>query len=121
MPIFLRGRFYEFHVERVTSRHGQPITTIVGAEVGPEIPPEVAFRQVRHGMDVYTLNREDAYKLAARVHALRPLEHSPHDQAFYPHFHPGGISHQYDAMRPGRLRAIAGPGHVFFGQRGQRS
>lgn len=99
---------------------GQPIAAIVGAEIGPKIPPEVAFRQVREGLDIYTLNREDASKLAARGHAVRPLEHNPHDQAFYPYLHPGGIPHQYDPTRPGRLRATAGPGRVFFGQRGQR-
>jgi hypothetical protein len=119
MPYFLRGRFYEFHVERVISRPGQPIAAVVGAEIGPEIPTETAFKQVRDGMDVYTLNREDAYRLAARLHAARPLEHPPHDLAYYSHFHPGGVPHEYDPGRPGRLRTNAGPGHVFFGNRGQ--
>lgn len=117
MANFMRGRFYEFHVERVTSRPGQPITTVVGAEIGPEIPKEKAVRQVRQGMDVYTLNKEDAYKLATSVEAPRPLEHNPHNLAFYPHFHPGGVAHEYDPTRPGRLRANVGPGHVFFGNR----
>ena len=117
MPNFLRGRFYEFHVQRVISRPGQPITAIVGAEIGPEIAAEVAFRQVRDGMDVYTLSRDDAYRLAVRVHGARPLEHLPHDLAFYSHFHPGGVPHDYDPARPGRLRANVGPGHIFFGDR----
>jgi len=120
MPSFLRGRFYEFHAERVISRPGQPIAAIVGAEIGPEIPAETAFRQVRDGMDVYTVGKEDAYRLAARIHSARPVEHLPHDMAFYPHFHPGSVPHEYDPGRPGRLRAIVGPGHVFFGERGQR-
>ncbi|MGB8475315.1 MAG: hypothetical protein WCE61_14625 [Candidatus Acidiferrum sp.] len=113
----LQGRFYEFHVERVISRAGQPITTIVGAEIGPEIKKEAAHRQVREGMDVYTLNKEDAYKLATNVQPGRPLEHAPHNWAYYPHFHPGGVAHEYDPARPGRLRANLGPGHVFFGDR----
>ncbi|MGA2099258.1 MAG: hypothetical protein ABSH39_23480 [Candidatus Acidiferrum sp.] len=117
MANFMRGRFYEFHVERVISRPGQPITTAVGAEIGPEIPKEVALRQVREGMDVYTLNREDAYKLSTSINAARPLEHAAHNQAFYAHYHPGGVAHEYDPARPGRLRANMGPGHVFYGDR----
>jgi hypothetical protein len=117
MPTFLPGRFYEFHVERIISRPGQPIAAVVGAEIGPEIPRESALRQVRDGMDVYTLVKEDAYRLATGIHAARPLEHAPHNLAFYPHFHPGGVPHEYDPARPGRLRTTAGPGHVFFGAR----
>jgi len=85
MPNFLRGRFYEFHTERVISRAGQPIQTIVGAEIGPEIPNEVALRQVREGMDVYTPGKDDAYRLAMSVLSGRPVQHMPGNPAHFPH------------------------------------
>jgi hypothetical protein len=119
MPNILLGRFYEFHVERVISRAGQPIQTMIGIEVGPEISRELAFKQVREGMDVYTLGKNDAYQLELNVLSGRPVEHNPSKPAYFPHYHPGGATHKYDRSRPGRLRATVGPGHVFFGERGQ--
>jgi hypothetical protein len=113
-----RGNFYEFHSELVTSRAGQPIVTTVGAEIGPEIAREWALRQVRNGQDVYTLMKEDAYRLASAVFSGRPQEDSAHDEFYYRHFHPGGQHPTLDHDRPGRRRAVAGPGHVFFGERG---
>ena len=121
MPVLTAGRFYEFHGERIVSRAGQPIKTQAGFEIGSEISAETAARQVREGMDVYTLGKQDAYKLAAQLHAFRPVEHGAENEFYYSHFHPGGIAHEYDAARPGRLRAKVGPGHVFFGDRGQGS
>src|SRR5712692_10047029 len=115
----LRGQLYEFHAGRVISRPGQPIVTVVGVEIGPEISREEAFRQLRGGKDVYTLSKEDAYRLATPVYYARPVEDTPHDQFYYSHFHPGGVHPQFDHDRPGRPRAVAGPGHVFFGERGQ--
>jgi hypothetical protein len=119
MAQILKGFFYEFHAERVVSRAGQPITTVVGAEIGPQISRQDAVRQVRNGKDVYTLNREDAYKLATQLYAGRPVQDDPHGQFYYCHFHPGGAHPELDHDRPGRRRAIAGPGHVFFGGRGE--
>jgi len=114
----LRGLFYEFHAERVISRPGQPIVSVVGLEIGPQISREEAIRQVRSGKDVYTLNKEDASKLASQLYAGKPVEDPPHDRFYYSHFHPGGVHPQLDHDRPGRPRAVAGPGHVFFGERG---
>ena len=120
MAQVLKGMFYEFHAERVISRPGQPIATVIGVEIGPQISREDAARQVRGGKDVYTLNNEDAYKLASQLYAGRPLEDNPHDQFYYCHFHPGGEHPELDHNRPGRRRAVAGPGHVFFGLRGEK-
>ncbi len=119
MPVFTPGRFYEFHGERIVSRAGQPVRAQVGLEIGPEISRESAAGQVRDGMDVYTPGKQDAYKLAAHLHAFRPVEHGAHNEFYYPHFHPGGLPHEYDRTRPGRLRTKVGPGHVFFGDRVQ--
>jgi hypothetical protein len=90
MPQLLRGLFYEFHAERVISRRGQPIVSVVGFEIGPEIPREEALRQVRGGKDVYTLNKEDASRQASQLYAGRSVEDTQHDQVYYSHFHPGG-------------------------------
>src|SRR5579864_6484134 len=108
------GHFYEFHAERVISRPGQPIVTRVGMEIGPEISKEVAFRQLAAGKDVYTLSKEDAFKMASDLKRGTPVGDKPHDEFYYPHFHPGGEHPQLDHDRPGRPRAVAGPGHVFF-------
>jgi hypothetical protein len=89
MPQLLRGLFYEFHAERVISRRGQPIVSVVGFEIGPEIPREEALRQVRGGKDVYTLNKEDASRQASQLYAGRSVEDTQHDQVYYSHFHPG--------------------------------
>src|SRR5260370_18770142 len=119
MRVRSAGRFYEFHGERIVSRAGQPIKAQAGMEIGAESSGEAAARQVREGMDVYTPGKQDAYKLAAKLHAFRPVEHGAENEFYYSHFHPGGIPHQYDPARSGRLRAMVGPGHVFFGDRGQ--
>jgi hypothetical protein len=119
MPMQQKGRFYEFHAERVISRPGQPIVTVVGIEIGPEISQEMALQQLRSGRDIYTLNREDAYRTARSLHQGVPVQDEPHDEFYYPHFHPGGVHPELDRGRPGRRRAVAGPGHVFFGQRGE--
>ena len=119
MPSPQEGRYYEFHAERVISPPGQPIATLVGIEIGPQIAQEAALRQLRAGQDMYTLSREDAYRLACSAQHGTPVEDAPHDQFFYSHFHPGGEHPELDRNRPGRRRAAAGPGHVLFGNRGQ--
>ncbi len=57
MPMQQKGRFYEFHAERVISRPGQPIVT-VGRN--PDRPRKSRRRwplqQLRSGRDIYTLN-----------------------------------------------------------------
>ncbi len=107
--------FYEFHRERIVSRPGQPVRTVVAIEIGPEIAREDAFRRVRDGKDVYTLMQEDAYRLASSLHPGRPVEESPHapptasptgrEDVYYRHFHPGGLHDRF--------------GHIFFGERGE--
>jgi hypothetical protein len=119
MPPVLRGFFYEFHRQRVISRPGQPIVAMLGVEIGRQVSREEALRQVRSGKDVYTLNKEDAYRLASQLYAGRPAEDDAHGQFYYPHFHPGGEHPELDPSRPGRPKAMAGPGHVFFGERGR--
>ncbi len=117
--MILKGTFYEFHKERVISRPGAPLFTRPGLEIGPEIPREMALARVKSGKDVYTLSREEAYKLAVHVWPGRPIDELPHEPSkqtqskredvFYRHFHPGGV-HPSQA---------GGPGHVFYGERGE--
>lgn len=117
MPNITAGQFYEFHAERVISRAGQPIQSRPGIEVGPQIPAEEARRQLANGKDVYTPNKADAYRLALQLYPAAPVEDSPHDEFYFAHYHPGGVHPRLDHDRPGRRRAYAGPGHVFFGER----
>lgn len=117
---FLKGHFYEFHRSRVISRPGAELRTRNDIEIGPEIPNEKqAIRQVKLGMDVYTPWKFDAYKLATRVYAKAPTEDPAEENAYYPHYHPGGEHRKRFEERDGRPRAADGaPGHVFFGDRG---
>jgi hypothetical protein len=119
MPQVFRGLFYEFHTQRVISRAGQPIVSVPGLEIGRQISREEAVRQVRGGRDVYTLFKEDAYKLASQLYAQKAVEEPAHRQLYYAHFHPGGEHPELDRERPGRPKTVAGPGHVFFGERGK--
>jgi hypothetical protein len=109
------GAFYEFSRERVVSRAGQPIQTKDGVEIGLELSPERALRIVRGGGDVYTMRRQDAYRLALSAHGEPPVEeiHLPKERTqsgrkdvYFRHFHPGGVHHQ------------DGGGGVYFGDRG---
>jgi len=59
-----KGRFYEFHKERIVSRPGAPRTTRLGLEIGPEIHRAEAINRLRRKGDVYTLARQDAKSLA---------------------------------------------------------
>jgi len=116
----IAGLFYEFHRYRVVSRAGQPIQTKTNVEVGPKIGREDALHQVRNGKDVYTHRRSDAESLAESAYGADPKCDSPHGQAYFPHFHPGGEHPDFPPGQPGRPRAIAGPGHIFFGSRGEK-
>jgi len=112
----IRGTFYEFHSERVISRPGQPLDTRGGIEVGPVISREVALQHVKAGHDVYTLNSEDAYRLALQVTHGKPVQEVPHHprqasptgrmDVYFRHYHPGGDHEQF--------------GHIFFGRRGEK-
>jgi hypothetical protein len=113
------GVFYEFHKERIVSAPGAPLATREGMEIGPPISWEAAMRRVASGKDVYTLNKQDAYRLASHVAHGRPIQEFPHtppipspsgrEDVYYRHYHPGGLH----PNEPG------GPGHVFFGGRGE--
>lgn len=118
MPQLMRGLWYEFHAERVVSRAGQLVQTRTGIEVGPLITLEEARRQLKNGKDIYTTNKDDAYRLALHLYGFPPVEDSPHDEFYFAHYHPGGVHPRFDHDRPGRRRAYEGPGHVFFGPRG---
>jgi len=116
-----KGRFYEFHKERIVSRPGAPRTTRLGLEIGPEIHRAEAINRLRRKGDVYTLARQDAKSLAIDAFPgrdapqfepphppSRPTSHGRED-VYFPHFHPGGL-HPNDPR---------GLGHVFFGARGE--
>ena len=111
-----RGCFYEFHRDRAISRPGQPYDARVGIEIGPPINKEDAFRRAKAGKDVYTLAREDAYRLVLQLNSGSATLHPPHHppeasptgrkDVYFRHFHPGGDHDQF--------------GHIFFGQRGEQ-
>lgn len=112
------GLFYEFHKERIVSRAGQPLVRMPGIEIGPAIGREDAIRRLRMGKDVYTSAKGDAYKLALSVLHGRIGPEGPHmpnqpsptgrEDVYYRHYHPGNV-------HPDQ----GGPGHVFFGERGE--
>jgi len=109
------GYFYEFHKDRVISRPGQPLDIRVGLEIGPLITRERAFQEAKAGKDVYTLAKDDAYKLALQLNPGKPVQEGPHgpskasptgrEDVYFQHFHPGGLHDRF--------------GHIFFGQRGE--
>jgi len=114
----VKGRFYEFHRRRVVSRPGAELRTRTDIEIGPEISEKDALRQAGLGMDVYTPWRFDAYKLASRLYAEAPQYEGAHEDVYYPHYHSGKQHPKFDE-REGRPISKQGPGHVFFGERGQ--
>ena len=117
----LKGRFYEFHKERIVSTPGAPVTRRPGIEIGPEISRSDALRRLKRKEDVYTAALQDAKSLATDAFPGRfpPKFEAPHpprqptvagrDDVYFPHFHPGGL-HPTEA---------GGLGHVFFGERGE--
>lgn len=112
--------WYEFHRARVNSRPGQPITTTFpGTEISPRIFDVDARRQVTNGKDVYTFHKTAAERLAQSIYVTRPVCEMAHQMAHFPHFHPGGVHPVFPQGQPGRPRANDGPGHIFFGNRGE--
>lgn len=113
------GLYYEFHKERIVSRPGAPVVFRNGMEIGPLISWEDAMKRLLAGKDIYTLNKQDAYRLAVHCAHGQPVEESPHtppkpspsgrEDVYYRHFHPGGLHPNEEG----------GPGHVFFGGRGE--
>jgi hypothetical protein len=115
----LEGLFYEFHIYRVISKAGQPIQIKENLEIGPIIGRDDALSQVKNGKDVYTARSSDAKKIAAKLYQGNPEWEPAHEPTFFPHFHPGN-QHPLDHFAsPGRPHARNGPGHVFFGSRGE--
>jgi hypothetical protein len=111
--------FYEFHSYRVVSRAGQPILVKENVELGPIISREDAVRQAKSGKDIYTFLRRDAEKLAVQLYHADPSYDPPHQPSYFQHFHPGDEHPDIPRDRQGRPRAEVGPGHVFFGSRGE--
>ena len=115
MQFLMRGNFYEFEFGRVVSRPGQPLAIRQDIEIGREIPRELAFTRVRNGGNVYTVGKEDAFRLAKSVTGVDPVEDDPHNpqgpsptgrmNVYFRHLHPGGDHEAY--------------GHIFFGERGE--
>jgi hypothetical protein len=127
MKNLLAGTFYEFEAERITSRPGAALHRTPGVEIGRRISVEEAFRQIKAGKSVYTPMKQDAYRLAMRVAESRifknrdeqTYDEPPHrprfptrsgrHEVYFQHYHPAG-AHPSDHR---------GPGHVFFGDRGE--
>lgn len=87
-------------------------------EVGDVISEVKARLQVQNGGDVYTLLKEDAYRLAMSAYSgPRPVLESGHEDGFFSHYHPGGV---HPAYVPGHPKARGTPGHVFFGERDEK-
>lgn len=105
----VKGQYYEFDRSRF------------GIELGRNIPPPQAVTLVRGGRDVYTLNKEDAYKLAKSVYGMPPTECFTAHPSHFSHYHPGGMHPQYGKLDPKTFgKAREGFGHVFFNLRGGR-
>jgi hypothetical protein len=86
-------------------------------EVGMPILEEKARLHVKNGGDVYTLFKEDAYRLAMTVFGARAILESEDKPGFFSHYHPGGVHPVYV---PGHPKARGTPGHVFFGDRDEK-
>jgi len=120
----IRGLFYECDRYRVVSRPGQPLKTRTGIEIGKVTSRESALRDVRAGRDVYTLNAEDAYRLALQVSGGRPIEHLPHHppqasptgrmDVYFRHYHPDAGKDKGENDDDEKY------GHIFFGERGEK-
>ncbi|HEY9127417.1 MAG TPA: hypothetical protein VIM62_09845 [Acidobacteriaceae bacterium] len=118
-----KGCFYEFHRSRAVSRPGAELHLREDVEIGVEISRKSAIRQVANGKDIYTPFRADAYKLAAAAfNGVAPEWDGSHQPEFFPHYHPGGVhtgegEWEREATE-GRPISDVGPGHVYWGQRG---
>jgi hypothetical protein len=102
----LRGLFYEFDRARFQREVGDVITEVK------------ARLRLRNGGDVYTLFKEDAYKLATSAYSgPRPVLEGGHEAGYFSHYHPGGVHPVYV---PGHPKARDTPGHIFFGARDEK-
>ena len=105
----LKGEYYEFERSRL------------GMELGRNVAYPHAMTLVRGGRDVYTPNKEDAYKLARSVYPTSAEECFTGQDSHFAHYHPGGLHPEYGKGDPQSFgKARAGFGHVFFNLRGGR-
>ena len=86
-------------------------------EVGDAISEIKARTVLKNGGDVYTLFKEDAYRLAIAAWGRRASLDSGHGPGYFSHYHPGGVHPVYI---PGHPKAKDSPGHVFFGDRDEK-
>jgi hypothetical protein len=98
----IRGTFYSFDKSQ---EH---------REIGEAITDAKARMRVENGGDVYTLYKEDAYRLAMTAYSGRATLEAPHEPGYFSPYHPGGVHPVYVAGHP---KAKKTPGHVFFGDR----
>ena len=103
--IVTRGTYYTFD------------RTALYREVGAPLFEAKARMILENGGDVYTLFKEDAYRLAIAAWGLRATLNSGHGPAYFSHYHPGGVHPLYV---PGHPKARGTPGHVFFGDRDEK-
>jgi hypothetical protein len=101
----LRGIFYWFDKSQMHREIGAPLGE-----------PQARMR-VENGGDVYTLYKEDAYRLAMAAYSGRAQLAVPTKEAYFSHYHPGGVHPKYEA---GHLKGKKTPGHVFFGDRDEQ-
>jgi hypothetical protein len=101
----MRGWFYLF--DRSALRR----------EVVASVAEEKARLHLKNGGDIYTLYKEDAYRLAMAAYGIRATLDSGHESGYFSHYHPGGVHPVYV---PGHPKAKDTPGHVFFGDRDEK-
>ena len=101
----IRGLYYLF--DR-SARH---------REIGEAIFESKARMVLNNGGDVYTLFKEDAYRLAIAAWGVRATLDNGHGLGHFSHYHPGGVHPVYV---PGHPKAKGSPGHVFFGDRDEQ-
>ena len=86
-------------------------------EIGEVVSETKARMVLKNGGDVYTLFKEDAYRLAIAAWGAGATLDSGHGPGYFSHYHPGGVHPVYV---PGHPKAKDSPGHVFFGDRDEQ-
>ena len=80
-------------------------------EVGATISETKARVILNNGGDVYTLFKEDAYKLAISAWGGRATLDGGHGPGYFSHYHPGGVHPLYI---PGHPKAKSTPATCFL-------
>ena len=68
---------------------------------------------------MYTPSKADAEKLAISIYGPESLYEGLTQPHHFQHFHSGGFHPELPPGQEGRSGAMNGPGHVFFGFRGE--